>query len=157
MPPLPRPLKAAGNLCLETVMSVNRGPEHVLVRPQVRGVPRTDGQTSQRSTLALLALAAPRPFILCNALNDQYGNASAAVQTYLDAKPVHALLGAPDNLGIHFRPGQHGMNDLDWQAILDFADQKLKKLDVKRRFDQLPPAGQAPQPTVGLDHLTCTT
>jgi hypothetical protein len=75
-------------------------------------------------------------------LDDQYGNANAAVQSYLGAKPVYDFLRVPDNLGINFRPGQHGMNATDWQAILDFADQKLRKLDVKRRFDQLPPADQ---------------
>ena len=61
---------------------------------------------------------------------------------YLGAKPVYAFLGVPDNLGVSFRPGQHGMNATDWQAILDFADQKLRKPDVKGRFDQLPSAEQ---------------
>ena len=90
----------------------------------------------------LLALAAPRLFILCNALSDQYGNANAAAQTYLGAKSVYAFLGVPDNLGVSFRPGQHGMNATDWEAILDFADQKLLKRGGNRRFDQLPPAEQ---------------
>lgn len=86
----------------------------------------------------LLALAAPRPFILCNALSDQYGNTNAAVQTYLGAKPVYEFLGVPDRLGINFRPGRHGMNAADWSAILDFCDQQLRNIDVHRRFDQIP-------------------
>jgi hypothetical protein len=73
----------------------------------------------------LLALAAPRPFILCNALDDQYGSAIAAAESYHNAKPVYALLGVPD-----------------WKAILDFSDQQLRTLNLKRRFDQLPPADQ---------------
>ncbi len=90
----------------------------------------------------LLALTAPRAYILCNALDDQYVNGNAAAQTYLAAKPVYELLGASDRLGVNFRPGQHGMNASDWQAVLDFADKQLRMLDVKRRFDQLPPADQ---------------
>ena len=30
----------------------------------------------------------------------------------------------------------------DWTAVLDFSDQQLRKLDLKLRFDQLPPADQ---------------
>lgn len=90
----------------------------------------------------LLALTAPRFYILCNALNDQYVNGNAAVQTYLAAKPVYKFLGVPGNLGIHFRHGRHGMTASDWSAILDFADQKLRGIDHHRRFDQIPPANQ---------------
>src|ERR1017187_52201 len=77
-----------------------------------------------------------------NPVSDQYGNANAAAQTYLGAKSVYAFLGVPDNLGVSFRSGQHGMNATDWEAILDFADQKLPKRGGNRRFDQLPPAEQ---------------
>ena len=87
----------------------------------------------------LLALAAPRNYILCNSLADQYGNANAAAQTYLAARPVYAFLGVPENLGVNFRPGMHGMNAADWSAILDFADWQLRKIEPKRRFDELPP------------------
>jgi hypothetical protein len=86
----------------------------------------------------LLALAAPRAFILCNALSDQYGNSNAAAQTYLNAKPVYGLLGAPEQLGQNFRPGMHGMNATDWAAILDFADWRLMGKEAKRRFDEIP-------------------
>ena len=90
----------------------------------------------------LSALTAPRFYILCNGLNDQYVNGKAAVQTYLGAKPVYDFLGVPDNLGVNFRPGKHGMPASDWVAVMDFADQKLRKLDIPRRFDQIPPADQ---------------
>ena len=92
----------------------------------------------------LPALTAPRLFILCNSLADQYGRAYAAVQTYLGAKPVYELLGAPANLGVHFRPGGHGMNAQDWSALLDFADQNLLKKPGTRRFDELPPRADTP-------------
>jgi hypothetical protein len=90
----------------------------------------------------LPALTAPRPFILCNALDDQYGNAFACLQSYLGAKPIYELLGSPDNLGLNFRPGQHGMNATDWSALLDFADLHFKNISPNRRFDQYPPPDQ---------------
>jgi hypothetical protein len=91
----------------------------------------------------LLALAAPRPYLLCNSLQDQYGNWHAAVETYRAAKPVYAFLGATDNLGVNFRPGKHGMTAEDWSAILDFADEKLRGKKASRRFDVLPPEDAA--------------
>jgi hypothetical protein len=88
----------------------------------------------------LPALAAPRPFILLNSLKDQYGNPQAAAQTYRAAKPVYEFLHAPDNLGLNFRPGTHGMTADDWSALLDFADEKLRGKKANRTFDHLPPA-----------------
>ncbi len=90
----------------------------------------------------LPALTAPRLFILCNSLADPYGRAYAAVQTYIEAKPVYEFLQAEDNLGVQFRPGGHGMTMEDWTAILDFADQKLIKKPGTRRFDLLPSSDQ---------------
>lgn len=92
----------------------------------------------------LLALTAPRLFILCNSLDDPYGRAYAAAQTYVAAKPVYEFLEAADHLGVNFRPGGHGMTSEDWSAILDFADQYLMKQGGSRRFDVLPPASQMP-------------
>ena len=92
----------------------------------------------------LPALTAPRLFIMCNSLMDQYGRAYAAVQTYLAAKPVYDFLGASDNIGVSFRAGTHGMTSEDWSAILDFADQYLLKKGGTRKFDVLPPADQLP-------------
>jgi hypothetical protein len=90
----------------------------------------------------LIALAAPRPYILCNGLDDQYVNGNAVAQSYLGALPVYQLLGAADNLGINFRPGPHMLGNADWQAILDFADWKLRGMPVNRKFDVLPPSDQ---------------
>jgi hypothetical protein len=92
----------------------------------------------------LPALTAPRLFIMCNSLSDQYGRAYAAVQTYLNAKPVYQFLGADQNLGQNFRAGTHGMTAEDWSALLDFADQFLMKKGGTRKFDVLPPADQTP-------------
>jgi len=92
----------------------------------------------------LLALTAPRLFIMCNSLSDQYGRAYAAVQTYQSAKPVYDFLQVPDNVGLNFREGTHGMTAEDWSALLDFADQNLRKLGGSRKFDTIPPAQDLP-------------
>lgn len=87
----------------------------------------------------LIDLVAPRLFIAPDGLNDSATSVNTLVQSYLAAKPVYALLSVPDHLGINFRPGKHMLAPEDWIAILDFSDQQLRKLDVPRRFDQLPP------------------
>jgi hypothetical protein len=81
---------------------------------------------------------------MANSLQDQYGRAYAAVQTYLTAKPVYDFLGMSDNIGVHFRQGTHGMTAEDWTAVLDFADQYLMKKGGSQKFDVLPPADQTP-------------
>ena len=90
----------------------------------------------------LLALIAPRLCLPVDGLSDPAANGNALAQSYLAAKPVYALLGVPDHLGVNFRPGAHLLAPEDWTALLDFADQQLRHRDVQRRFDQLPPAEQ---------------
>lgn len=87
----------------------------------------------------LPALTAPRLFIMCNALEDPYGRAYAAAQTFVYAQPVYEFLNVDKNIGVHFRPGGHGITSEDWSAILDFADQYLMKKGGSREFDVLPP------------------
>ena len=88
----------------------------------------------------LITLVAPRVFIAADALNDTSVN--ALEQSYLAAKPVYDLLGVPDHLGLNFRPGGHYLGPLEWKAILDISDQQLRHMEVKRRFDQLPPVAK---------------
>jgi len=88
------------------------------------------------------ALCAPRRFIAVDGLSDPAANGNALAQSYLAAQPVYALLGVPAHLGINYRPGGHRLAPEDWTAVLDFADQQLRGLPVKRTFDQLPPADQ---------------
>jgi len=87
----------------------------------------------------LISLVAPRLFIAPDGLSDNATSINALIQSYQAAKPVYALLGVSDHLGINFRSGGHKLAPEDWTAILDFADQQLRGMDVKRRFDQLPP------------------
>jgi hypothetical protein len=90
----------------------------------------------------LIALVAPRVFIAPDGLNDAAANENALAHAWLAAKPVYDLLGVPDHLGIHFRPGKHMLAPADWTAILDFSDQQLRGMKVEERFDQLPPLDQ---------------
>ena len=90
----------------------------------------------------LIDLVAPRVFIAPDGLNDGAANENALAHAYLAAKPIYDLLGVPDHLGIHFRPGKHMLAPEDWKAILDFADQQLRGLKVEERFDQMPPLDQ---------------
>ncbi|MBN1600022.1 MAG: hypothetical protein JW915_00370 [Chitinispirillaceae bacterium] len=92
----------------------------------------------------LPSLTAPRLFMMCNSLKDEYGRAYAAVQTYLGAKPVYEFLKFEENIGVNFRSGGHGMNSEDWSALLDFADQKLLKKTGTRKFNIIPPESQTP-------------
>jgi len=88
----------------------------------------------------MVVLTAPRRFILCNGLDDQYVNGNGVAQSYLAAKPTFAMLGVPEHLAQNFRPGPHGFQSADWLAILDFADQQLLGKKIDRTFDQLPAA-----------------
>jgi hypothetical protein len=89
----------------------------------------------------LVALMAPRPVLLANALEDQWANPSGQFEMLLAAEPVYRLLKAdglaspkmPElehlsagKLGYYIRPGKHSMTRQDWGAFLDFADVQLK-------------------------------
>ena len=90
----------------------------------------------------LIALIAPRLFIAADGLDDQAANGKALAHCYLAARPVYEFLGVPDHIGINFRPGRHMLAPDDWKAVLVFSDKYLRKMDLKRRFDQLPPMAQ---------------
>jgi hypothetical protein len=90
----------------------------------------------------LIALVAPRPLISLEGIDDQFCNGNAFKESYLAAKPVYELLVAQNKLGFNFRPGTHMLSPLDWQAAMDFADQQLRGMDVKRVFNQFPPQEQ---------------
>lgn len=90
----------------------------------------------------LVAMCAPRPVLLTNALEDQWANPSgqfevlqAAVPAYelynlakpLVAKEMPATGSLSDNrLGYFIRPGAHSMNPDDWKVFLEFGDKWLK-------------------------------
>ena len=89
----------------------------------------------------LVALVAPRPVLLSNAVEDQWANPSGQFAVLQAAEPVYRLLKAGDlaakempelgklvnsKLGYFIRPGKHSMTKEDWLVFLDFADKQLK-------------------------------
>lgn len=85
----------------------------------------------------LVALMAPRPVLLSNAVEDQWANPAGQFEVLRAAQPVYRLLRAggldaqtmpepgrlvASTLGYYIRPGKHSMTQGDWQVFLDFAD-----------------------------------
>ena len=88
----------------------------------------------------LVALMAPRPVLLSNAVEDAWANPAGQFEVLKAAEPVYKLLGAggvevatlpepgrllTSRLGYFIRPGKHSMTAVDWKAFLDFADHHL--------------------------------
>lgn len=89
----------------------------------------------------LIALCAPRPVLLTNAVEDTWANPAGQFAMLLAADPVYRFLGVdglavrqmpPPNLlvdsrlGYWIRPGKHSMTRDDWEIFLRFADKHLK-------------------------------
>jgi len=85
----------------------------------------------------LVALCAPRPVLVLNAVQDTWGNPPGTFQLLTQASPVYLLMGTnglavqtmpPINqlvnstLGYVIVPGGHSMTTSDWKLYLDFAD-----------------------------------
>jgi hypothetical protein len=90
----------------------------------------------------LVALCAPRPVLLTNALEDQWADPDGQFRMLQAADPVYRLLGveglgsqsAPEigklldsRLGYYIRTGEHSMSPEDWRVFLDFADKHMSK------------------------------
>jgi hypothetical protein len=91
---------------------------------------------------SLVALVAPRPVLLTNAVEDTWANPQGQFEVLQAADPVYRLLGAggleakrmpepgrliDSTLGYHIRRGKHSMGKEDWNAFLAFADKHLGK------------------------------
>lgn len=89
----------------------------------------------------LIALCAPRPVLLPNAVEDQWANPKGQFEMLLAADPVYRLLGVEgiatrempevrklvdSTLGYYIRPGKHSMTRDDWKVFLDFGDKHLR-------------------------------
>jgi hypothetical protein len=89
----------------------------------------------------LVALMAPRPVLLANAVEDQWANPAGQFEMLQRAEPVYRLLKAgrleaqqmpetgklvDSKLGYYIRPGKHSMTKADWKVFLDFADRQWK-------------------------------
>ncbi len=89
----------------------------------------------------LIALCAPRPVLLPNAVEDTWANPAGQFELLKLANPVYALYGKdgletqtmPENgvlsngrLGYFIRPGKHSMRAEDWVVFRAYADKWLK-------------------------------
>lgn len=94
----------------------------------------------------LIALMAPRPVLLSNAVEDQWANPSGQFHNLQAADPVYRLFDAggleakrmpppgkliDSPLGYYIRPGKHSMTKDDWKIFLAFADKHFGKLAVR--------------------------
>jgi hypothetical protein len=89
----------------------------------------------------LIALCAPRPVLLTNAVEDTWANPDGQYRMLQGAEPVYKLLGVKSalaakppaigdlvdgKLGYYIRDGKHSMTRDDWQIFLKYADVHLK-------------------------------
>jgi hypothetical protein len=89
----------------------------------------------------LVALVAPRPVLLSNAIEDTWANPKGQFEVLQAADPVYRFLGvdglgAPEmpapgqlvnsRLGYSLRLGKHSMGKADWMVFLEFADKHLR-------------------------------
>jgi hypothetical protein len=90
----------------------------------------------------LIALCAPRPVLLSNAVEDTWANPEGQFEMLRAADPVYRLLGVEgieakkmpepntlidSRLGYYIRPGKHSMGKEDWKVWLEFTDKHLGK------------------------------
>lgn len=90
----------------------------------------------------LIALCAPRPVLLSNAVEDQWANPDGQFEMLVAASPVYKLFGEevttmkdkppvgtllPKKLGYYIREGKHSTTPGDWKIFCDYADAQLKK------------------------------
>ena len=89
----------------------------------------------------LIALVAPRPVLLTNAVEDTWANPAGQFEMLQAADKVYRFLDAggldadrmpqpgkliDSKLGYYIRPGKHSMGKEDWEVFLDFADKHLR-------------------------------
>lgn len=74
----------------------------------------------------LLALCAPRPLLLLNAMEDQWANPLGQVAMMELARPVYDLFGASEGLEWDTRPGKHEVLPMDWERAMAFAQYRLE-------------------------------
>ncbi len=71
---------------------------------------------------SLFALIAPRAVLLTSAYTEYSNSALGFEQNFRSLKSVYNFLGAPQNVGLRFRPGIHATTVGDIEAYLDFTD-----------------------------------
>lgn len=84
------------------------------------------------------ALVAPRPLLSTDGAEDTWANPIGTQLNCLAAQPVYDFLGVPERNAMHFRPGGHEHNAVDYHALLDFADWHLFGKEPETEFNALP-------------------
>jgi hypothetical protein len=82
----------------------------------------------------LNALVAPRVLLTTEALGDLWANPVGTFHTHAAAKPVYALLGAADNIGVVYREGVHQHGLADWVTVLECMDWHFRGVRGERSF-----------------------
>jgi dienelactone hydrolase len=85
----------------------------------------------------LVALVAPRAFLMNYGLNDEVSNVWANEQSYQSALKVFTALGQPGRLGVMRLPGFHGANDIE--GSIDWLDIQFGRTQRAWRNDLLFP------------------
>ena len=87
----------------------------------------------------LVALVAPRAFLMNYGLNDEVSNVWANEQCYASALAVFTALGHPERLSVMRLPGFHGANDIedsiDWLDIQFGRSQRTWRNDLLFPWD----------------------
>lgn len=73
----------------------------------------------------LRALIAPRAVFSSDGEEDHWSNPFGTQLAWMAAQPVFDMLGVPENNCFHLRPGGHRLDLQDWEAMLDYCDQRL--------------------------------
>jgi hypothetical protein len=82
------------------------------------------------------ALVAPRGLLATEAYEDREANPPGSYAACLTAQKVFDLLGAPKKIGWAFREGGHEHREVDYDALLDFADLHFRGGDAGRDFQR---------------------
>ncbi|MCZ6674463.1 MAG: hypothetical protein O7C75_16155 [Verrucomicrobia bacterium] len=80
-------------------------------------------------------LVASRALVNCHARQDYWANPYGTELTHRAAAVVFEWLGAGDRIGLHWREGDHGQNQEDWVALLDFSDHYFYGTSTDQKFD----------------------
>lgn len=84
------------------------------------------------------ALVAPRRVLSTDGTEDHWANPLGTQINYLAAQPVFNFLGVTDNNAMFFRPGEHDHSDVDFRALLEFADLHFFGKQPSIEFNKLP-------------------
>jgi hypothetical protein len=122
----------------ETVSQINKGFPHWFCREFKSFNAQVDRLPFDQH--ALVALCAPRPVLLTNAVLDTHADPLGQFRVLQAADPVYRFVGVDglaadaaaesgrfidSRLGYFLREGEHSITPEDWKVFLDFADKHL--------------------------------